>query len=118
MLLVEDETALRELTRVLLEKAGYTVLEAANVQDAIRLADGAPSKIDLLLTDVVMPGMDGHQLSDKLTARCPALKVLYMSGYADDVIAHRGVLDRGVTLVQKPFSRAVLLGKVREVLDS
>lgn len=118
VLLVEDETALRELTRGLLETAGYTVLEAANVEDAIRLAGGAHRKIDLLLTDVVMPGMDGHELSRRLTSTCPSLKVLYMSGYTDDVIVHKGVLNRGTTLLQKPFGRAGLLGKVRQVLDS
>jgi two-component system, cell cycle sensor histidine kinase and response regulator CckA len=118
VLLVEDETALRELTRGLLEAAGYTVLEATNVEDAIRLAESAHCKIDLLLTDVVMPGMDGHELSKRLTSNCPSLKVLYMSGYTDDVIVHKGVLNRGTTLLQKPFGRAGLLGKVREVLDS
>ena len=118
ILLVEDETALRELTRGLLETAGYTVLEATNVEDAIRLAETAHRKIDLLLTDVVMPGMDGHELSRRLTSTCPSLKVLYMSGYTDDVIVHRGVLNRGATLLQKPFGRAGLLGKVRQVLDS
>jgi len=118
VLLVEDETALRELTCGLLERAGYTVLEAANVEDAIQLSENAECKIDLLLTDVVMPGMDGHELSHYLTSRSPALKVLYMSGYTDDVIVHRGVLDRGTTLLQKPFGRSALLGKVREVLDS
>ncbi|HEV2196952.1 MAG TPA: PAS domain S-box protein [Candidatus Acidoferrum sp.] len=118
VLLVEDETALRELTRGLLETAGYTVLEAAKVEDAIRLAESAHCKIDLLLTDVVMPGMDGHELSRRLTSSCPSLKVLYMSGYTDDVIVHKGVLNRGTTLLQKPFGRAGLLGKVRQVLDS
>ena len=118
VLLVEDETALRELTRGLLETAGYTVLEAAKVEDAMRLAEAAQHKIDLLLTDVVMPGMDGHELSRRLTSSFPSLKVLYMSGYTDDVIVHRGVLNRGTTLLQKPFGRAGLLGKVRQVLDS
>ena len=109
----------RELTRVLLEKAGYTVLEAQNVEDAIRFAENGERKIDLLLTDVVMPGMDGHELSHRLALRRPALKILYMSGYADDVVASRGAIhNRGTTLLQKPFSRAALLGKVREVLDS
>ncbi len=118
VLLVEDETALRELTRELLEKAGYTVLEATSVEGAIRLAEESQRKIDLLLTDVVMPGMDGHELAHLLTASCPALKVLYMSGYTDDVIVHRGVLNRGTALLQKPFGRSVLLGKIRDVLDA
>lgn len=118
VLLVEDETALRELTRGLLETAGYTVLEAANVEDAIRLAGSAHRKIDLLLTDVVMPGMDGHELSRRLMSSDPSLKVLYMSGYTDEVIVHRGVLNRGTMLLQKPFGRAGLLEKVRQVLDS
>ena len=118
VLLVEDETALRELTSGLLETAGYTVLEATSVEDAIRLAETAHRKIDLMLTDVVMPCMDGHELSRRLTSVSPSLKVLYMSGYTDDVIVHRGVLNRGTTLLQKPFGRAGLLGKVRQVLDS
>jgi len=93
----------------LLEKAGYTVLEASNVEGALRLAENAGRKIDLLLTDVVMPGMNGHELSHRLTSRNPALKVLYMSGYADDVVANRsGVQNHGTTLLQKPFSRAAL----------
>src|SRR5215472_4581339 len=117
ILLVEDETALRELTRGLLETAGYSVLEAASVEDAIRLAEAADRKIDLLLTDVVMPVMDGHELSRRLTSSYPTLKVLYMSGYTDDVIVQRGVLNGGTRLLQKPFDRASLLGKVRQVLD-
>lgn len=118
VLLVEDETALRELTRGLLETAGYTVFEAANVEDAVRIAESDHRKIDLLLTDVVMPGMDGHELSRRLTSISPSLKVLYMSGYTDDVIVQRGVLNHGTTLLQKPFGRASLLGKVRQVLDT
>ena len=119
VLLVEDETALRELTRVLLEKAGYTVLEARSADEAIQLAESPSSKIDLLLTDVVMPGMDGHELSRRLASQRPALKVLYMSGYADDVLANRGGgTNHGTTLLQKPFSRSALLSKVREVLTS
>jgi len=119
VLLVEDETALRELTRILLEKAGYTVLEARNVEDAIRFAENAEHKIDLLLTDIIMPGMDGHELSDRLASHRRALRVLYMSGYAVDVVVNRGgVLNHSTTLLQKPFNRAALLRKVREVLDN
>ena len=116
ILLVEDETDLRELTRDLLAASGYTVLEAPNPADALRIVADAPPRIDLLLTDVVMPGMDGQELAGRLTARWPGLKVLFMSGYADEVIAHRGVLARGTLLVQKPFARALLLRKIREAL--
>jgi CheY-like chemotaxis protein len=118
VLLVEDEAALRELTSGLLEAAGYTVLEASDPEEALRLSHNTQRQIHLLLTDVVMPGMDGHELARRLVSRWPDLKVLYMSGYTDDVIVHRGVLDRGTLLVQKPFARGALLRKVRETLGS
>jgi len=117
ILVVEDEPALRELTCTLLEDSGYTVLESSAVEDAIRTAKDMQRKIDLLLTDVVMPRLDGRELASQLAALRPNLKVLYMSGYTDDVIAHRGVLAQGMLLVQKPFTRNKLLQKVREALD-
>jgi PAS domain S-box-containing protein len=118
ILVVEDEPALRELACVLLEDAGYTVLESSGVEDALETAKDLGRTIDLLLTDVVMPRMDGRELAKRMVALRPNLKVLYMSGYADDVIMHRGVLTEGAVLVQKPFTKSTLLQKVRETLDS
>jgi PAS domain S-box-containing protein len=118
ILLVEDAKTLRDLTRELLEANGYTVLDAANGPDAIRIAEEHHSPIHILLTDVVMPGMDGRALADRITRICAGIKVVYMSGYTDDFIVHLGVLDSGVTLIQKPFTREGLLEKVREILGT
>jgi PAS domain S-box-containing protein len=116
VLLVEDSSPLRELARELLEHNGYTVLEAANGADAIQVAEKYGKPIHLLLTDVVMPGMDGSKLAERMSHTYPGIKVLYMSGYTDDAIVHHGVLDSGITLLQKPFTRESLTRKVREVL--
>jgi len=116
VLIVEDEDELREVARKLLERQGYTVLAAANADDAIRLfAQGGP--IDVLLTDVVMPGTSGPELARRLIDRRPALKVIYMTGYTDDATVHRGVLNPGVTLLHKPFTTDTLGRKVREAFD-
>jgi CheY-like chemotaxis protein len=117
-LVVEDEPALRELTCLLLEDAGYEVLESSEVEDALETAKNVQRKIDLLLTDIVMPGLDGRELASQMVLLRPNLKVLYMSGYTDDVIVDRGVLTPGTMLVQKPFTKRTLLQKVRETLDS
>jgi two-component system cell cycle sensor histidine kinase/response regulator CckA len=114
---VEDSQPLRELTRELLEESGYKVLEATGGAEAIRVADQYERPIHLLLTDVVMAGMDGRTLAERMVLSRPGIKVLYMSGYTDDTIVHHGVLDPGVALLQKPFTRAVLANKVREILD-
>jgi len=118
VMVVEDEAPLRELTRVLLEDAGYTVLESSGAEDAMETAKDMQRKIDLLLTDVVMPRLDGRELANQMVSLRPDLKVLYMSGYTDDIIVHRGVLTQGAVLVQKPFTKRTLLQKVRETLDS
>jgi two-component system, cell cycle sensor histidine kinase and response regulator CckA len=118
ILVVEDELALRELTCLLLQEAGYTVLESTGIEDAIAKAKDSQRKVDLLLTDIVMPRLDGRELANQLVALRPNLKVLYMSGYTDDVIDHRGLLKQTTVLVQKPFTKAKLLRKVRETLDS
>src|SRR6266436_7411951 len=118
VMVVEDEAALRELTCVLLEDAGYTVLESSGAEDALETAKDMHRKIDLLLTDVVMPRLDGRELANQMVSLRPDLKVLYMSGYTDDIIVHRGVLTQGAVLVQKPFTKRTLLQKVRETLDS
>lgn len=118
ILVVEDEAALRELVRELLEASGYEVLEASGAGEAIRLVENPACKIHLLLTDVVMPEMDGRKLATRLKKLSPDLRILYMSGYTDDVIARRGVLNPNTLLLSKPFTRSVLLRKVREALSS
>jgi two-component system, cell cycle sensor histidine kinase and response regulator CckA len=116
ILLVEDAQALRELTHELLEASGYTVLEAANGTSAIRMAEKHREPIHLLLSDVVMPGMNGRELAEFMVRIHPEINVLYMSGYTDDSVVHRGVLDSGIALLQKPFTKESLTCKVREVL--
>jgi len=117
ILLVEDEEAVRELARTVLAAQGYKILEAESAERAEQVADRAKGKIDLLLTDVMMPGTSGRELARKMTARMPKLRVLFMSGYTDNVIAQGGVLEAGVSFLQKPFSPRGLAAKVREVLD-
>jgi two-component system, cell cycle sensor histidine kinase and response regulator CckA len=116
VLVVEDEDGLRELTKRLLARQGHTVLVAANANEALPLFDANPS-IDLLLTDVVMPGSSGPELVRRLVERCPALKVIYMSGYTDEAIVHHGVLDPGIAFLHKPFTSEALGRRIREVLD-
>lgn len=118
ILLVEDEVPLRRMLQETLSSAGYHVLEANDGTDAIRKWEKQATSIDLLLTDVVMPLVNGRQLARRLTSVAPQMRVIYMSGYADDVIAYHGILDGSTTLVQKPFSPAALLQKLREVLDA
>ena len=118
ILLVEDETAVRTLFVDVLEAEGYSVLAADDVEDALRLGDAHGGPIDLVLTDVVMPGMNGPELAGRLLGARPALKVVFMSGYTDDAVARNGVLEPGAMFLQKPFSIDVLLRTVREVLDA
>jgi len=117
ILLVEDEPAMLKMTAVILRKHGYIVLPADTPGEAIRLAREHGGVIHLLITDVVMPEMNGRDLARNLLSLYPEIKRLFMSGYTADVIAHRGVLDEGVDFLQKPFSKEVLAAKVREVLD-
>jgi PAS domain S-box-containing protein len=116
ILLVEDEAALRTIAREALEAHGYQVIEASGATEALEIARGRTDPIHLLLTDVVMPRMNGRALAEALVAKHPGLRVLYMSGYTDDVIAHSGVLETGTHLLEKPFSVTALLGRVREAL--
>ncbi len=118
ILLVEDETNLRRLARQYLETQGYKILEAEDGAAALQIVDGYKSTIDLLLTDVIMPGMNGRELAEHITKLLPDLRVLYMSGYTEDAVGHDGTLDAGINLLQKPFSLPVLKDRVREVLDS
>ncbi|OFV99063.1 MAG: hypothetical protein A3H28_08100 [Acidobacteria bacterium RIFCSPLOWO2_02_FULL_61_28] len=117
ILVVEDEPAVRELAREFLEASGYQVLEAGGGTAAIALLQQHTGVVELLLTDVIMPGMSGRELADRVTTLCPGLKVLYMSGYTDNEIARQGVLEEGTHLLQKPFTRSALAAKVRELLE-
>jgi PAS domain S-box-containing protein len=116
LLLVEDEDAVRALTRFTLQQWGYTVLEASHGEEAIRVATNHREKIHLLVTDVVMPGMGGRVLAEKLLSLHPEMKVLYLSGYTDDAVVRHGILHEEVNFLQKPFSPNALAHKVREVL--
>ena len=118
ILLVEDEAAILDVVEMILIKQGYTVLQTSNPNDAIRLAEEHAGEIHLLLTDVVMPEMNGLDLAVNLQFLYPQIKHLFMSGYTADIIAHNGVLDRGLQFIHKPFSLPDLAAKVREVLDS
>jgi two-component system, cell cycle sensor histidine kinase and response regulator CckA len=117
IVLVEDEDIVREPARRMLARHGYTVLAAPDAETGLALVQAHQGKIDLLLTDVIMPGRSGKELSADVIELRPSAKVLFMSGYSQDVIAHQGVLEKGVNLIEKPFSSDELLRKVREVLD-
>jgi two-component system cell cycle sensor histidine kinase/response regulator CckA len=117
ILVVEDTEALRKLAHTFLEAAGFHVLSAGSGEEALKAAASFAGVLDLLLTDVVMPNMSGRALAERLWLRQPGLRVLYMSGYTDSLIAGHGVLDPGTHLLHKPFTEEVLIRKVREVLD-
>jgi signal transduction histidine kinase/CheY-like chemotaxis protein len=117
LLVVEDEPGILKMSKMIFEGQGYTVLTAATPAEALRLAKKHRGSIHLLLTDVVMPEMNGRDLAKILMSQNPTLKCLFMSGYTADVIAHRGVLDEGIHFIQKPMPIKELVAKVREVLD-
>ena len=118
VLLVEDEPSLLSLTSTMLEKLGYRALKASTPGEAIRIAKEHAGEIHLLITDVVMPEMNGRDLARVLLSLYPNLKRLFMSGYTANVIAHQGVLDEGVNFIQKPFTRELLGIKVRKALET
>jgi PAS domain S-box-containing protein len=117
ILLVEDEDTVRSVAREVLQIVGYVVVEAASGEEALQRAAQHTGAIHLLLTDVVMPGMSGRELAERLMVDYPTLGVLYLSGYTDDAIAHHGVLEAGIELLHKPFTSETLARRVREVLD-
>jgi PAS domain S-box-containing protein len=117
ILVVEDNTDLLEISQTMLEQQGYTVLIAASPVEALEVVKKQAQGIDLLMTDVIMPVMNGRELAKKLEPSHPDLKVLYMSGYTADVIAHHGVLEKGIHFIQKPFSMRELSAKVRQVIE-
>jgi CheY-like chemotaxis protein len=118
ILLVEDDERVRALARTLLVRSGYTVIEASEAEEALRMAARHSGPMHLLLTDVILPGMNGRLLARQLSEQYPHTKVLYMSGYTDDAIVHHGVLAQGVAFLQKPFTPAAFARAVREVLDA
>jgi len=116
LLLVEDNDELRHSTREILSSLGYTVTTAANAEDALSLFTERASEIDLLVTDVIMPGLDGKQLADRLREEKSDLRVLFISGYTDDIILDRGVDQHSLNFLAKPYSAAGLSEKVRAIL--
>jgi CheY-like chemotaxis protein len=118
ILLVEDSDSLRGVTKEFLQGAGYNVVEARNGDDAVQVARTHKPAIHLLLTDVVMPGMSGRESADEIKRIHPETRILFMSGYTATAIVHRGVLDEGVSLLTKPFTRSGLMQKVHEMLKS
>jgi PAS domain S-box-containing protein len=117
ILLVEDEIEVRRLVRTVLERYGYTALEAENGVDAVRIAETYPNPIAMVITDVVMPGMNGREVAERVQQRWPGVRVLYMSGYTDDVVVNRGIQHHEVAFLEKPFAPDTLAIKVRAVLD-
>ncbi|HUF34607.1 MAG TPA: response regulator [Gemmatimonadales bacterium] len=115
---MEDDSTVRGLTGRMLREIGYTVLEAGNAAEARQRAEQRDGRIDLLLTDVVMPGGSGRELADALTARYPGLAVLFMSGYTADVVLRQGLVQEAVAFLPKPFTDTALAEAVRQVLDS
>src|SRR5262249_24629668 len=116
ILVVEDEDEVRNLVITVLQSRAFRLLDAPGGRAALLLAADFPGRIDLLLTDVIMPDMTGKQVADELRRLRPELKVLYMSGYSGEIIAQRGVLETGVSYLAKPFTVDALAAKVREVL--
>ena len=118
VLVVEDQPEARSVMREMLSRRGYTVIEATSGPDAVSKSRQHSGDIDLLLTDVVMPGLSGRGVADVLHAERPNLRVIYMSGYTDEAIVHHGILDSGLAFIQKPFTADAFLRKIRQVLDA
>lgn len=117
ILIAEDEPDLRELTRIFLQDYGYKVIEAGSAEQALKIADEFTEPIHLLLTDVIMPGMSGRQLAERVHSKRPQTRIIYMTGYTDDMVVQHKVLEPGVNMLQKPFTRQDLAQKVRSTLD-
>jgi PAS domain S-box-containing protein len=118
ILLVEDEDLVRHLSRQILEESGYTVIEAQNGLHALEICETGDCKFDLVMTDVVMPQMGGRELAENLRSRLPEIKILFTSGYTDDAVVRKGVIEADTNFIQKPFSPDKLAEKIREILDN
>jgi DNA-binding NtrC family response regulator len=116
ILVVEDERSLRKLTRKTLSDAGHKVFEAGDASEALEISRKTEEAIDLLLTDVIMPGISGKKLADVLLSERPGIGVLYMSGYTDGEIATHGILEQGTVILRKPFTRSELMRQVESAL--
>lgn len=116
ILLVEDEESVRDVALMILEELGYNVIEAANGKEALALAENEKGQIDLLMTDIVMPGMNGRELAEKILKAHPEIKVLYTSGYTENVIVSHGVIEDNINFIGKPYTLQSLGLKIREVL--
>jgi CheY-like chemotaxis protein len=114
---VEDDEKVRKLALQILERLGYKVLEASEGNEALAIYEKHRDLIHLMVTDVIMPKMNGREVTHRLMSFHPEMKALYMSGYADDVVLHHGILEKGMNYIQKPFTMEGLARKVREVLD-
>jgi two-component system cell cycle sensor histidine kinase/response regulator CckA len=117
ILLVEDDPLVRDLTQEILVARGYRVLAPKKPLEALALSEAYAGQIDLLLTDVVMPGLSGRELAAEVVEGRPQLRVLFMSGYADTAVVHNGFLGEGVFFLQKPFTPSLLAKKIREIFD-
>jgi CheY-like chemotaxis protein len=117
IMIVEDDDGVRALTRIIVQGAGYSVLESRDGIEAVRLAGEYAGRIDLLMTDVVMPKMNGREVAGGVLELHPELKVLFLSGYTDDAVVRHGILHETVNFLEKPFSPASLAVKIREILD-
>ncbi|MBM3774083.1 MAG: response regulator [Acidobacteria bacterium] len=118
VLLVEDDEAVRRLVRDTLERSGYRVRDAPTAEAALAISSGRPSAIDLMITDVVLPGMNGRELAGNLLAARPGLRVLYMSGYTEDAVLRAGILEERMSYLPKPFTPRALETKVRELMHN
>jgi CheY-like chemotaxis protein len=118
ILVVEDDEIVLRLVCKILSQKGYGIMSTSDAGEALEIAKRMGCEIQLLVTDVVMPGLNGRELYEKIAELCPGIKVLYMSGYTDNVIVHRGFIDSGVKFIQKPFTVNELAEKVRDTLDS
>ena len=118
VLVVEDEDALREVTRRILARNGYQVLTAASGHEALDTAVAHTGRIDMLLTDVVMPQMQGKEVAERIREHRPRIRVLFMSGYTQGILGAQGILEPGINLIEKPFTEAALLAKISEILGT